>query len=54
MRNGNDDATEVVSAVDTQETVGYDGDDTAVMESGTIVEWTEMLMERFAKKANSK
>ncbi|KAG0611189.1 hypothetical protein M758_7G122400 [Ceratodon purpureus] len=54
LRNGegevDDDATEVMSDVDSQETVDYDSDDTTVMDSKTIEECTKNLMERFANK----
>lgn len=41
-------ATEVMSDVDSQETVDYESDDTTVMDSETIEEYTKKLMERFA------
>lgn len=45
-----DDATEVMSDVDSQETVDYTSDDTTVMDSDAIEECTEKLMERFSNK----
>lgn len=43
-----DDATEVISDVDSQETVDYNSDDTTVLDSEAILECTQKLMERFA------
>jgi hypothetical protein len=45
-----DDATEVMSDVDSQETVDYDSDDTTIMDSKAIEECTQKLMERFANE----
>lgn len=43
-----DDATEVISDVDSQETVDYNSDDTTVLDSEAILECTQKLMERFS------
>jgi len=44
-----DDATEVMSDVDSQETVDYNSDETTVLDSDAIVACTHKLMERFAR-----
>ena len=45
-----DDATEVMSDVDSQETVDYNSDDTTVLDSQAIDKCTKKLMERFTNK----
>lgn len=42
-----DDATEVMSDINSQETVDYNSDDTIVMEPEAIDECTKKLMQRF-------